>query len=229
MADEGADILDLGGESTRPGHAPVSAETEWARLAPVFTGLRESGRPLPPISIDTYRAETAERALAAGASIVNDVWGFRREPRLADVVASSGAAAILMHNRDAIDSGIDIVDDILRTLERSLAIARGAGIAEDRIVLDPGIGFGKTFGQSFAALAALPRLKAIGFPVLLGLSRKGFVGSLFDPALRPLERLPGTLAGNVFGALSGADIIRVHDVAPHVQAVRMVAAIAAAA
>ena len=228
MAREGADILDIGGESTRPGHVVVPPAKEWGRVAPVLAELAGTGD-VPPISIDTWKADVARRALAAGASIVNVVWGFQRDPEIAAVTAESGAAAILMHNRDAIDASIDIVDDILRFLERSLGIARRAGVAEDRIVLDPGIGFGKSYAQSFRALAALPRFRALGFPVLLGLSRKGFIGGLTEPAAPSSERLGGTIAGNVHGALAGADIIRVHDVAPHVQAMRMIETVKAAA
>jgi dihydropteroate synthase len=228
MAREGADILDIGGESTRPGHAVIPADEEWGRIAPVLNELGGTGA-LPPVSVDTWKADVARKALAAGASIVNDVWGFQRDPEIAGVTAENGAAAILMHNRVAIDHSIDIVDDILRFLERSLGIAHRAGVTDDRIVLDPGIGFGKSFKQSFQAAAALPRLKAMGFPVLLGLSRKAFIGSLTDPAAPSSERLGGTIAGNVQGALAGADIIRVHDVAPHVQAMRMIETVRAAA
>jgi dihydropteroate synthase len=130
-----------------------------------------------------------------------------------------------MHNREAIDETIDIVEDILAFLDRSVSLATQAGLAEDQIMLDPGIGFGKTYGQSYQALAALPRLKALGFPILLGLSRKGFIGALTTPAAPTTDRLGGTVAGNVFGALNGADVIRVHDVAPHVQAMRMLDAV----
>jgi dihydropteroate synthase len=228
LAAEGADILDIGAESTRPGHVALPPEDEWARLAPVLAALGDDPA-LPPISIDTSKAEVARRALAAGASIVNDVWGFRRDPALASVAAEADAAVVLMHNRDAIDAGIDIVADILRVLEHSVAIATAAGIAEDRIALDPGIGFGKTLEQNYQAVAALPHLKALGFPVLLGVSRKSFIGRLFDPQPSPRERLPGTLAANVYGALAGADILRVHDVAAHVQALRVLAKLGSAA
>lgn len=221
LAAEGADILDLGAESSRPRHDEIRATDEWDRLAPVFEGLGVSADDLPPVSIDTWKAEVARHAVTAGASIVNDVWGFQRDPAIATVTAESGAACILMHNRETVDGTVDIVDEILRYLERSVGIARGAGVTDDRIVLDPGLGFGKTHAQSFAALAALPRLRALGFPILVGLSRKRFVGSMVDPLPAPRERWPGTLTGNVYAALSGADIIRVHDVAPHVQAVRM--------
>ncbi len=225
LAEEGADILDIGGESTRPGHAAVSAEEEWARLSPVLERLATAGRPLPPISIDTYKAPTARRAIALGASIVNDVWGFQRDPEIAGVTAEAGAAAILMHNREAADPAIDIVSDMLRFLERSVAIATRAGVPEDRIILDPGIGFGKTFEQSLQAIAALPKLKGLGFPVLLGASRKSFIGRLFEPPPPPPERLPGSIAAHVFGVLAGADIVRVHDVAAHVQAMRVLDAL----
>lgn len=221
MVEAGAGVLDIGGESTRPGHVPMPADAEWARLAPVLAGL--AAHATPPISVDTWKAEVARRALDAGAAIVNDVWGFRRDPAMAGVVAETGAGAILMHNRDAIDPDIDIVDDILRELERSVALAERAGIPPDAIMLDPGIGFGKTYRQNRQAIAALPRLKALGFPVLLGLSRKAFIGALSDPPLPASERLGGTIAANVLGVLNGADMIRVHDVPEHVQAMRLLA------
>jgi len=220
MTLEGADIVDVGGESSRPGHVVISADEEWARVQPVLAGLAEAGASAP-ISIDTWKADVARRALAAGASIVNDVWGFQRDPAIAEIAAETGAAAILMHNRDAADASLDIVADILRSLERSLAIAKAAGVPDDRIVLDPGIGFGKTIEQSYQAVAALPRLKALGYPVLLGLSRKAFIGRLFQPEAPPMARLPGTLAANTFGVMGGADIVRVHDVKEHVQAMRV--------
>ena len=229
MAREGADVIDLGGESTRPGHVTVDAEAEWARLAPVFEGLAQQDDPLPPLSVDTGKAAVARRALAAGASIVNDVWGFQRDPDLAAVTADSGAAAILMHNRERADAAIDIVADILAFLDRSVGIALAAGVPQDGIVLDPGIGFGKTPWQSLQAIAALGRLRALGFPVLLGASRKSFIARLFDPPPAPVERGPGTIAANVYGALAGADIVRVHDVTATVQALRVLDAIRSAA
>jgi dihydropteroate synthase len=221
MAAEGADILDIGAESTRPGHTPISAEEEWARVEPVLESLAASGIPLPPISIDTTKPEVARRALQARAAIVNDIWGFQRDPALAEVTAEFGAAAVLMHNSESIDAAIDIVDDMLRFFERSLEIARCAGVKDERIVLDPGIGFGKSHPQQFEAVAAIPKLKALGFPVLLGVSRKSFIGRLFDPQPPTGERLPGTIAANAIGVLAGADIVRVHDVAAHVQAMRV--------
>jgi dihydropteroate synthase len=228
MAVEGADILDIGGESTRPGYAGIAAEEEWARVGPVFEGLARAGTALP-LSIDTTKAEVARRALQAGAAIVNDIWGFQRDTSLPGVVAEAGAAAVLMHNRERLDAEIDIVDDMLRFFERSLAVAHGAGVPQDRIALDPGIGFGKTHRQQFEAIAALPRLKALGFPVLLGVSRKSFIGRLFEPQPPATARLPGTIAANAFGVLAGADIIRVHDVAAHVQALAVLGALKSAA
>jgi dihydropteroate synthase len=222
MTLEGADLLDIGGESSRPGHTVIPAEEEWVRVRPVLEGLAQTDGPLPPVSIDTWKGEVARRALAAGASIVNDVWGFQRDPAIAHVATETGAAAILMHNREAADASIDIVDDILRFLERSLTIAKSAGVSDDRIVLDPGIGFGKTVEQSYQAVAALPRLKTLGYPVLLGLSRKAMIGRIFQPEAPPMARLPGTLAANSFGALNGADIVRVHDVKEHMQAMRII-------
>ena len=227
MVEDGADLLDVGGESTRPGAQAVETSAELARVIPVIERL--AARVTVPISVDTYKASVADRALAAGASIVNDVWGFQRDPDIASVVAETGAAAILMHNRERADPDLEIVDDILRFLDRSARLAVAAGVPQDRIVLDPGIGFGKTPEQSFQALASLRRLKALGFPVLLGASRKRFIGSLFDPPPPPLERGPGTIAAHVHGALQGADIVRAHDVAAHVQALSVLDAIRRAA
>jgi dihydropteroate synthase len=221
MSEEGADLVDIGGESSRPGHSVIPPAEEWGRIRPVLEDLFRREPSLPPVSIDTWKSEVARSALAAGCSIVNDVWGLQRDPALCHLVCETGAAVILMHNRESIDPALDIVSDILRFLERSLTLARAAAIPEDRIVLDPGIGFGKTIEQSYQAIAALPRLKALGFPVLLGLSRKAFIGRIFEPQPAATDRLPGTLAANAFGVLGGADIVRVHDVRPHVQAMRV--------
>ncbi|MFG1424742.1 dihydropteroate synthase [Roseixanthobacter glucoisosaccharinicivorans] len=218
---EGADILDIGGESTRPGHVPVPAEEEWARVAPVLEALQaETG---VPISIDTSKAEVARRAIAAGAVIVNDVWGFTRDPEMAQVVADSEAAAVLMHNRAEVDSSLDIIDELLAFFDGALERAIQAGVRKDRIVLDPGIGFGKTFPQNLAAIARLPELRVLGYPLLLGTSRKSLIGKVIDSL--PAERVPGTIASNVIGIMAGVEIIRVHDVAAHVQAARVAEAI----
>jgi dihydropteroate synthase len=220
---EGAHILDIGGESTRPGHLPVPAEEEQARVLPVIAAL-EPGLSVP-ISIDTYKASTAEVALKAGATIVNDVWGLQREPDIARVAAAHGAPVIVMHNRETIDPDLDIVADMKRFFERSLDIARRAGIRDADIVLDPGIGFGKSWDQHLEALRRLPEIRALGFPLLVGVSRKSLLGRLHDRATAPRDRLVGSIAAHVLAGTLGADIVRVHDVAQHVEALRVLDAV----
>jgi dihydropteroate synthase len=215
---EGAAILDVGGESTRPGAAPVAAEEEMARAIPVVAGL--SRRVKAPISIDTFKARVAAKAIEAGASIVNDVWGFQRDPDMARVVAANGAAAVLMHNRAAIDPAADIVIDILAFLARSIDLALAAGVDEDRLWVDPGFGFGKTAGQNLQAVRRLGELKALGRPVLLGVSRKSTIGLTTGQPIAS-ERVAGSIAAALMGVANGAAVIRVHDVAPHVQALKV--------
>ncbi len=226
LAAEGADILDIGGESTRPDATPVTLEEEVRRVMPVIRALA-SGADMPVISVDSYKAETTRQALATGARIANDVWGLHREPRLADVVQEAAAGLCLMHNRTDKNPALDIVDDMRRFFSHSLTIAVRAGIPAARIALDPGIGFGKTLEQNLAAIRAIPVLKAeFGHAILLGVSRKSFLGLLTD---RPVnERLPGTLAAGLYGLFAGADILRVHDVAPHRDALRVLAALSPA-
>jgi dihydropteroate synthase len=179
-----------------------------------------------PISIDTYKSSTARLALEAGAAIVNDVWGLQRDREMASVVAAHGAMVVVMHNRDAADPAIDILDDMLRFFDRSLALARGAGVADDRVILDPGIGFGKTAEQNLDALRRLPELRSLGFPILVGASRKSVLGRFYPAATPPAERLFGTIAAHVIAAARGADIVRVHDVRAHVEALRVADALA---
>ncbi|KAF2990479.1 dihydropteroate synthase [Methylocystis sp. MJC1] len=211
LAAEGADIVDVGAESTRPGHTPVPAEEEWARLEPLLAALvREAG---VPVSIDTYKAATARRALSVGVAVVNDIWGLQRDPEMALAIAEAGAGAVLMHNREAIEPEIDIVSDMLRFFERSIDIARRAGVSEGHIALDPGIGFGKSRQQNYAALRAAPELLRLGFPLLIGVSRKSIFKDLPDGRVE--GRLVGTLAANLMAAVDGAQIFRVHDVAEH--------------
>ncbi|WP_454916988.1 dihydropteroate synthase [Xanthobacter sediminis] len=218
---EGADMLDVGGESTRPGHTPVPADEEWARLAPVLALLAaEAG---VPISVDTYKAEVAEKALEAGAHIVNDVWGFAHDPDMARVVADFDAAAVVMHNRAEVDAGLDVVADMLAFFEIALEKAARAGVKREKIVLDPGIGFGKTFPQNLSAIRRLDELRVLGLPILLGTSRKSLIGKVIETT--PAERLPGTIASNVIGIMAGVEIVRVHDVAALVQAARVAEAI----
>ena len=225
MAEGGADILDVGAESTRPygGRQPVSFEDELERLKPV---LPEIVRLSLPVSIDTIKARVADWALARGATILNDVWGLQRDGDMARVAAAHDVPVIVMHNRDAADPAIDIMADVRAFFTRSLEIAARAGIAREQIVLDPGIGFGKTQEQSLLMLARLGELRDFGLPLLVGLSRKRFIDSV-SPS-RPDERIGGSIAGNVLAVLGGADILRVHDVRETVQALRVMAAIRAA-
>ncbi len=218
MIEQGADIIDIGGESTRPGFTPVDAETEIARVVPIISAL--AAQTDTPISIDTYKSQTARAALEAGAHIVNDVCGLQYDPKIADVAAEFFAPVVIMHNRADEDANIDILDDMRRFFDVSLAIARKAGIADGNIILDPGIGFGKTDAQHFEILRRLPELKALGFPVLFGASRKRMVARIVNRP--PLERMAGTLAVHTLAAANGADVVRVHDVAEHVDAMRMV-------
>jgi dihydropteroate synthase len=215
MVAEGAHIVDVGGESTRPGAAPVDVTDEVRRVLPVIEALASAK--ISQISIDTYKAETARAALQAGAHIVNDVWALQRDPAMAHAVADSGAGVVLMHNRDKADETLVIMDEIKNFLSRSLDLALSAGIGEDRIVLDPGIGFGKTMMQNVEIIAGLGALKELGFPVLIGASRKRFIGHLTGIE-NPKDRLNGTIAAHLAAIAKGADIVRVHDVKPHAQA-----------
>jgi dihydropteroate synthase len=219
LAAEGADIIDVGAESTRPGHTPVEPEEELARLEPILGALTSSID--IPFSIDTSKAKVARRATEIGASVVNDVWGLQRDPAMADTVAETGAAAVLMHNRDGVDPGLDIVADMRRFFDRSLRLARDAGIPRARLILDPGIGFGKSRAQNFTALANLATLKDYGLPILVGVSRKSLLAGL-SPVETSLVR---TLAANLAAAANGASIFRVHDVAEHVAAFKVFDAI----
>jgi dihydropteroate synthase len=222
MAAEGADILDIGAESTRPygSMKPVTLEDEIARLSPVFPEIVKLGL---PVSIDTIKAKTAVWALDRGAAIVNDVWGLQRDPDMARVAAERGCPVIVMHNREAADASLDIMADITAFFQRSLDIAARAGIARENVVLDPGIGFGKTAEQSITVIARFADLRRFDQPLLMGLSRKRFIDHI-SPS-KPMERIGGSVAGNVLSVLAGADIVRVHDVAETVQALRVVDAV----
>jgi dihydropteroate synthase len=222
LAAEGADILDIGAESTRPygGAVAVSHEEELRRLAPVLPEITALGL---PVSIDTMKASIASVALEAGARIVNDVWGLQRDPDMAGVVAEHAVPVIIMHNRDAADPAINIMADITAFFTRSLAIAERAGIARDMVVLDPGIGFGKTPQQSITAIARLGELKSFGLPLLIGASRKRFIDSI-SPA-PPDQRLGGSIVSHLVAVESGATLVRTHDVAETAQALRVAKAI----
>ena len=221
MIAEGADIIDIGAESTRPyGAEPVSAEEELERLQPVVADVVSLG---VPVSIDSMKSAVVARALDAGATMANDVWGLQRDPAMAGLLAARNSPVIVMHNRDRVDAGIDIMKDIAAFFARSLEIAAKAGISRGNIVLDPGIGFGKTPEQSMTALARLNELSAFGLPLLVGASRKRFISSVVPS--EPDQRLGGSIAAHVVAAKGGARIIRTHDVPETVQALRVAAAI----
>ena len=219
---EGADMIDVGAESTRPygGAEPVAADEERRRLDPVLPQVVALGL---PVSIDTMKAGVAAWALQTGAAMVNDVWGLQRDRDMARVLAEHGAPIIIMHNRDAADPAIDIIADVADFFSRSLDIAWRAGIRHDRIALDPGIGFGKTPEQSMACIARLREFSGFGMPLLVGASRKRFIHAV-TPSV-PTERLGGSLAAHLMAIENGAAIIRAHDVAPTVQALAVAAAI----
>ena len=225
MIADGADIIDIGAESTRPygGAAPVSYEDERARLAPVLPAVVKLKT---PVSIDTMKAGIATWALDQGAAMVNDVWGLQRDPAMAGVVFEYDMPVVIMHNRESADPAIDIIADVQAFFQRSLDLAKRAGIARDCMVLDPGIGFGKTPEQSIACIARLAEFKRFGLPLLVGASRKRFISSVTPSP--PDERLGGSIASHLAAVANGAAIIRTHDVAETVQALRVAAAIARA-
>jgi len=221
MIAEGAGILDIGAESTRPyGSKPVTADEELQRLRDILPPVARLGS---PVSIDTMKASVAAWALSNGAVIANDVWGLQRDPDMAQVIADHGAPVIVMHNRESVDPAIDIMTDMVAFFTRSLDIAAKAIIPQGSIVLDPGIGFGKTPDQSMTALARLDELNQFGLPLLVGASRKRFISTI-TPS-EPDQRLGGSIAAHILAAQRGAKIIRAHDVAETVQALRVASAI----
>jgi dihydropteroate synthase len=217
MVAEGCDIVDIGGESTRPEAEPVGAPDEFARVAPVVAEL--APRLPAAISIDTYKADVAAQALSLGAVVVNDVWGLQKDPAMAAVAAAAEAAVIITHNRPAKDEALDILADIRRFFDRSLALAAAAGIPREHLILDPGVGFAKTSRQNLAALAGIAALTDYGLPILVGVSRKRFLGSLL--AVDDRHLLAATIAANLAAAAHGASVFRVHDVAEHVAALKV--------
>ena len=227
MAGDGAAIVDIGGESTRPGSDPVTVEQELGRVVPIVEAL--SGRVAARISVDTSKAEVARRALAAGAEIVNDVSALRVDPGMVEVVAEAACPVCLMHmlgapkTMQADPRYENVVDEVLRFLEERLAFAVAAGVREEQVLLDPGIGFGKTLEHNLLLLRHLDRFTVLGRPVVLGTSRKRFLGAILDA--EPQDRLIGTVATTVMGALAGAAVFRVHDVRPNVEALRVTEAV----
>jgi dihydropteroate synthase len=221
MIAEGADIIDIGAESTRPyGAQPISADEELKRLQPI---LAEVVSLAVPVSIDSMKSAVVSWALDTGAAMANDVWGLQRDPDMAGLLAARHSPVIIMHNRDHVDAGIDIMRDIAAFFDRSLAIAQKAGISSGSIVLDPGIGFGKTPEQSMTAIARLSELRVFGLPLLVGASRKRFISSV-TPSM-PHQRIGGSIAAHLIAVKGGARIIRTHDVLETVQALRVAAAI----
>ncbi len=221
MVDEGADILDVGGESSRPGHAAVPAAEEIARVVPVIRALR-AALPDMPLSIDTTKPAVAEAALSAGAHLVNDVWGVAEDDALARVAAEHGVPLVIMHNR-AEARYTALVAEVVADLQRAIERAVGAGVPWDRLIVDPGFGFGKDPAQNLALLRELPALRCLGRPVLLGTSRKSTLGKVLD--VPPEERLEATIATTVLGVAAGVDVVRVHDVLPNARAARMADAV----
>ena len=217
MVSEGCDIVDIGGESTRPEAIAVPETEELARVEPILMALVRLLN--VPLSIDTYKAAVAARAIEIGVAVVNDVWGLQKDPKMAEVVAEKEAAVVIMHNRAEKDATVDIFADMRRFFDRSLALAAAAGIRNEAIILDPGVGFGKTSRQNVEALTRIPDLKDYGFPILVGVSRKAFLGSLTSDGIE--GTLIGTVAVNLMAAMGGASIFRVHDVAEHVTALRI--------
>ena len=208
MAREGATMLDVGGQSTRPGHEPISAAEEINRTERVVEKLAKTAG--VPVSIDTYKLEVAEAAVDAGASILNDVWALQRSPALADLAARRGCALVVMHNQEGTEYTGDLMDEIKRVLQAATDSAIAAGVPRERVLIDPGIGFGKTADHNWEVMRRLPELAELGHPILIGTSRKSFIGKLLD--LPVTDRVEGTAATVAAAILRGVDVVRVHDV-----------------
>jgi dihydropteroate synthase len=207
MIDDGADIIDVGGESTRPGHTVLSDEEEISRIVPIIKSIK--ARFDVPVSIDTYKGKVAEAALEAGADLINDILGFKHDPYIAEVTAKYGVACCLMHNRQDKDYK-NLIEDIIADLQESVDIALKAGVKPENIMLDPGVGFAKTIEQNLETINSLDKLKAMGYPLLLGTSRKSTIGAVLN--LPVDQRVEGTIATTVIGITKGCDFVRVHDV-----------------
>ena len=217
MINEGADIIDLGGESTRPGHTYVDADEELRRILPVIKKLKEEIN--VPISVDTYKSKVAEESLKLGVEMINDIWGLQKDKYMANVIAKYNAYVCIMHNQDKTEYEKDIIESIKEFLNKSINIALSAGIDKEKIVIDPGIGFGKTFEQNLEVLRRLSELKTLGYPILLGTSRKSVIGNVLN--VEPKDRLEGTIATTVLGIRDGVSIVRVHDVLENLKAAKM--------
>lgn len=220
MLRDGADIIDIGGESTRPGHTVITEEEEISRVTPVIEAVKS--RFDAPVSIDTYKGKVTEAALQAGADLVNDIWGFKHDRRVAELTAKYGAACCLMHNRREAVYGY-FLEDMVEDMEECVRIAREAGVADDKIILDPGVGFGKTYEMNLAAIHHVDVLHRLGFPILLGTSRKSVIGLTLD--LPADQRVEGTLVTTVMGVMKGCAFVRVHDIKENKRAIQMTEAI----
>lgn len=220
MIRDGADIIDVGGESTRPGHMQITDEEETARVVPVIEALK--ARFDTPVSVDTYKSAVAREALKAGADLVNDIWGLKYDPQMAGLIAESGAACCLMHNRNNTDYR-QFIPEFLDDMRECVRLADEAGIAWDKIILDPGVGFGKTYEMNLEVISRLEVMHELGLPILLGTSRKSVIGLTLD--LPPEEREEGTLVTTVFGVQKGCAFVRVHDVEKNKRAIRMTRAL----
>jgi len=220
MVEEGAHIIDVGGESTRPGSAKVQEQEEIERVVPIIQALVKEID--VPISIDTYKGKVAELAIKAGASLINDVWGFKKDPYIAEVAAKYHVPCCLMHNRDNTNYN-ELVEDIISELNECVDIALKAGVKKENIILDPGIGFGKTVEQNLIVMKNLKSIRKIGYPVLLGTSRKSMIGKTLNLPVN--QRVEGTIATTVMGIMSGCEFIRVHDIKENLRAARMTDAI----
>ncbi len=221
MLEQGADIIDIGAESTRPGSKEVSAEEELERLLPIIERLVEEVD--APISVDTYKAAVADKCLEKGVHMINDVWGLQRDKDMSAVIAKHNVPVTIMHNQIGTEYKTDIMEEIFRFLRNSISLAIEAGVKPENIILDPGIGFGKTSGQSMEVMDRLDELNYLGYPVLLGTSRKSMIGKILD--LPSEERVEGTVATSVMGAIKGVDIVRVHDVVENYRALKVTDAI----
>lgn len=220
MIEEGADIIDVGGESTRPGYTQLSDEEEIKRIVPVISEIKT--RFNIPVSLDTYKSRVAEAGIAAGADMINDIWGLKYEGDMAEVIAKNNIPCCLMHNKDRADYG-NLIEDMKADLTESVQIAKRAGISEERIILDPGIGFAKTYEDNLRVLNVMEELQTLGYPLLLGCSRKSVIGLTLDLPVE--ERLEGTLVTTTMAVMKGIGFVRVHDVKENVRAVRMAEAV----
>ena len=220
MIAEGVDLIDVGGESTRPGHVQISDAEEIARVTPVIEALKKEFN--IPVSIDTYKSHVAEAALQAGADLVNDIWGLKYDEKMAGVIAKYHAACCLMHNRKEADYR-DFMQDVAADLADTIHLAEAAGIADEKIILDPGVGFGKTYENNLEIINCLEELNMFGYPLLLGCSRKSVIGLTLD--LPVTERVEGTLVTTMFGVQKGCMFVRVHDVKENVRTIKMCEAI----